>query len=99
MLSVLDQNPVSAPDHLCCGNIGRAEILFTAGCRLGRLELKRGALANASKIVALSRTRGTYIPDSATPSSLNFFKGASGIGYTLLRMVYPELLPSLLLFE
>ena len=30
---------MGATDHICCGNFGRLEMLFTAGQRLGRKEL------------------------------------------------------------
>ncbi len=89
-------------DHLCCGNFGRAEILFVAGQRLNRpdlIELSHqkvaATLSRAGESQAFSlfnnlRT-GTYHP--------GFFQGTAGIGYQLLRMAQPDQLPSVLLWE
>lgn len=89
-----------ATDHLCCGNLGRIEFLFTAGQKLSRPQLLETALKQAAEVVSLAKHRGTfgYGPSYLTYSP-GFFRGASGIGYELLRLAYPEQLPSVLLWE
>jgi len=91
-------------DGLCCGNMGRADFLLTAGLRLGRPDLPVQAHEIASQVVARGKKQGGYcLIDDDMPSALGcypgFFQGEAGIGYELLRLAYPERLPSVLLFE
>jgi type 2 lantibiotic biosynthesis protein LanM len=97
------QNTSLAPlDHVCCGNMGRADILLYASRRLGDRKLLDAAYQIASQVVHRAESRGRYSwvldPESNTfdPS---FFTGASGVGYTFLRFAYPESLPCVLLLE
>lgn len=89
-------------DSLCCGNVGRAEILLYAHGRLGEPHL----LDEARRLVesALDRRAANgdfgWIPlgweNVHDPSLL---RGAAGIGYTLLRFADPASLPCILLFD
>lgn len=87
-------------DHLCCGNFGRLEFLFTAGQRLGRDDLTALALQRAHEVVAHAKEAGSFRwvagDDHHNPG---FFTGLSGAGYTLLRFTHPDVLPSVLLWE
>jgi lantibiotic modifying enzyme len=78
-------------DSLCCGSLGRAEILLRAYEILGEERLLRAAEEIASRTVAGAR------PDE--PVSPSFFKGTAGVGYGLLRLARPSLLPCVLALE
>jgi len=87
-------------DHLCCGNFGRIEFFLAAGKRLRRSELVDEALDRASSVCRRAEARNGFSwqsgPDSINPS---LFTGVSGVGYELLRLIDPDGLPSLLLFD
>ncbi|MEZ5327206.1 MAG: type 2 lanthipeptide synthetase LanM family protein [Verrucomicrobiales bacterium] len=90
-------------DHLCCGNLGRIDILFTAGRQLQDQRLKEIAMAGATLV--LQRARENRAFSLATDPQRNacfqpgFFRGISGIGYALLRLAEPEQVPSAMLWE
>lgn len=87
-------------DDLCCGNFGRIEVLLVAAKVLGREELFKTAHHQASVAVTRSEQIGGYQLFGNLPTSVfspSFFKGTAGIGYELLRLAYPEILPSVLL--
>jgi type 2 lantibiotic biosynthesis protein LanM len=86
-------------DHLCCGNLGRAEILFTAGIKLDRNDLKEQGLLKAAQILSMAEKRGGFNCGIEGQFNLSFFQGISGIGYEFLRMNHPEIIPSVLLFD
>jgi type 2 lantibiotic biosynthesis protein LanM len=89
-------------DHLCCGSFGMADILFTGGLILGRSQLVIAARQRASFVLERARESGAFILPDALPAdyaSPGFFVGLSGIGYELLRLSFPEQLPSVLRFE
>ncbi|APX00245.1 LanM family lanthionine synthetase (plasmid) [Halobiforma lacisalsi AJ5] len=86
-------------DHLCCGEAGRAEFLLEVERRLGK---RRGeARAAIGTVLERKRRNGTYRTTAHTRQIPNptFFHGVSGIGYTLLRILEPDALPSVLLWE
>lgn len=81
----------SGVDHLCCGDLGRTELLLEAG---GNQE---EAAATASRTVKAARARGHYrLNWSEQYFWSSFHQGMAGIGYQLLRVAQPELLPSVL---
>lgn len=89
-------------DHICCGNMGRAEIMLVASEKLGRPEWKENAHGLVSRVVRKARDDGHYQLFADLPGSVfnpSFFQGASGIGYHLLRLASPSKLPSVLLWE
>ncbi|QBD77336.1 type 2 lantipeptide synthetase LanM [Ktedonosporobacter rubrisoli] len=93
---------VQAFDHLCCGNSGRTELLWTAALHLKRSDLAEIAQQHIVRMIIKAEQRGAFALPTFLPawaSLPHFFHGTSGIGYTLLRMLYPELLPSVLLWE
>ena len=86
-------------DHLCCGNLGRIEFLFTCGQKLSRYELIETAMEQAARIVNYAEQTGKFNYGFSLDYHPGFFQGAAGIGYELLRLGYPDLLPSVLLLE
>ena len=93
---------VQGVDHPCCGNVGRAELLLSAGRRLARPELEEAARTNAWRVVSRAERTGGFVLHPMLPGQVDnpgFFQGTAGIGYELLRMARPDLLPSVLLWE
>jgi type 2 lantibiotic biosynthesis protein LanM len=89
-------------DHLCCGNFGRIEILLVAGQKLSRQNLQKAAERMATVVVKRAEESGGYELLSDLPRQVfspGFFRGTAGIGYELLRLAHPEVLPSILLWE
>jgi lantibiotic modifying enzyme len=92
-------------DHLCCGNFGRIELLVVAFQKLSRPDLLETAKKQAAWLIAQAEKNSAYklFPNLPTHEfsafSPSFFRGTAGIGYELLRLAYPEALPSVLLWE
>jgi type 2 lantibiotic biosynthesis protein LanM len=89
-------------DSLCYGNFGRIELLLVAAQKLSRPHLQAAALKQASWAISKAETTGAYQMLHNLPTntvSHGFFQGTAGIGYELLRLAYPERLPSVLLWE
>jgi lantibiotic modifying enzyme len=89
-------------DHLCCGNFGTAEVLLAGGLQLGRPELVLAARQRASMALHTARQNGHFRIFYTLPNSLHnpgFFAGTTGIGYEMLRLAFPEMLPSVLRLE
>jgi type 2 lantibiotic biosynthesis protein LanM len=89
-------------DHLCCGNLGRANILLEIGLRLGRDELVDAAKARVNQVAHRARVTGSYRLWWETGGGISLpglFQGTSGIGYALLRAAYPGRYPSVLLWQ
>lgn len=88
-------------DQLCCGNFGLIDFLLEAGTRLDRPELMAIAQKQAAWGVTRAQKTGFFQTiDRMTGDrySPGFFTGTAGIGYELLRLAYPHLLPSVLLW-
>ncbi|MBD2526764.1 type 2 lanthipeptide synthetase LanM family protein [Nostoc sp. FACHB-133] len=89
-------------DHLCCGTFGRIEFLLAASRQLSRMDLLETAQEQAAWVVARAKKVGSFslMPGFNKNVYLpGFFQGITGIGYELLRLTYPDLLPSVLLWE
>ncbi len=95
--------PLHPSDHLCCGNLGRSEVLLTVGRRLNRRDWIDAANEIASRVVERAERRGHFRLKSSGFSypirSRSFFRGLPGIGYQMLRMAAPSEIPSVLAFE
>jgi len=94
--------PVNSVDHLCCGNLGRADILLYASQKLNAPEFKTMALKIATSVIQNENDNGYYsLYDHARSNIQNFgfFQGLSGIGYEFLRLACPEIIRSVLIFE
>ncbi|WP_153505739.1 type 2 lanthipeptide synthetase LanM family protein [Cumulibacter manganitolerans] len=93
---------LDGPDHLCCGNLGRAELLLTAGQYLGERSLVDEATRRAVAVVQRASATGSFALHSSLPQRVHmpgFFMGLSGIGYALLRTAAPEVVPSALMWR
>lgn len=89
-------------DHLCCGNLGRTEVFLVAGQKLNSPQWYQTARELAAMVVQRATPTGKYQLFGGMPESVFspcFFQGSAGIGYQLLRLAYPEALPSVLLWE
>ncbi|HEX7288904.1 MAG TPA: lanthionine synthetase LanC family protein [Candidatus Angelobacter sp.] len=106
-LSITRALPEASNDQLCCGNFGRIDVLLTAGTVLERLHLADHALDSSRRIVERSLPGDLRLLAPLHQNSDQhrhdhrpfFFPGLAGVGYTLLRLRYPELLPSVLLLQ
>jgi type 2 lantibiotic biosynthesis protein LanM len=89
-LGFLIESEVKSNPALCCGEMGKADILLEAGRRLSRPGLIALARKRASAVAGLDPS---YMPIPG------LFHGVTGIGYGLLRQAVPDRLPSILLWE
>jgi len=88
-------------DHVCCGNMGRVEVLLSAGRLLARQDLVRRAYGWAGAIAERSAREARFALNPKMPREIvhpGFFQGLSGIGYELLRLASPEHIPCVLLW-
>lgn len=89
-------------DSLCWGTLGRLETLLVASQVLDRPSLWQVVEQTlASRIDYTDANNQLILFDTQQPEVCNpgFFHGISGIGYELLRITYPEQLPSVLLWQ
>jgi len=98
-VSTTRQQKLSRMDHLCCGNLGLVELLLTAGIKLSQPQLIEVAMKQATAIIIRAKQRGGFGYTPPLSYHPGFFQGAAGIGYELLRLAYPDQLPSVLLWE
>jgi type 2 lantibiotic biosynthesis protein LanM len=93
----------SGVDHLCCGNLGRVDVLIEASARLREPRLRADAVRLVSRVVQRARrTHGYRLQGElfgATYFDPSFFHGIGGIGYALLRVARPGTLPCVLLWQ
>jgi lantibiotic modifying enzyme len=89
-------------DHLCCGNFGRLELLLVASQKLSRPQLLETTQKQAAWVVTQTEKTGAYRLFGNLSNQVfspSFFQGTAGIGYELLRLAYPEVLPAVLLWD
>ena len=95
--------PVRLDDHLCCGSMGRSDVLLTVGELLRAPASIEAAWRLALGVVRRAGAEGRYRLTSRgyefRAFDPGFFRGLSGIGYGLLRLAAPSRLPSILAFE
>jgi lantibiotic modifying enzyme len=102
LLQIARSIPDASLDHLCCGNLGRADILLCAGEVLGDTTLTDDALALADRTVGRAEQAGDFSlrrPGEASGLRPAYFHGLSGVGYALLRLASPRTLPCTLRLE
>jgi type 2 lantibiotic biosynthesis protein LanM len=93
---------LSSLDKLCCGNFGGIELLVAASGRLEQPHLLQVAQQWTSALVHRATQRGGFhVLDQLPRQAFNpgFFQGHAGVGYQLLRVAFPERIPSVLLWE
>lgn len=104
-LDLTRSSALTPMDHLCCGNLGRAEVLLAASEILGDPELAEAAREMAGQVLARGAAKGglTWLPSGSVAGGSgfdpSFFRGAAGAGYTLLRLASPHVLPCVLRLE
>jgi len=97
-LAAVLSDPLRGPDHICCGTLGRLELLITAAQKLDQPELLEEARRRAAWVVGRAREVGGYTLQTSM-STPSLFQGTSGIGYQLLRLADPGRVPSVLLWD
>jgi lantibiotic modifying enzyme len=85
-------------DFPCCGTLGRAEFFLEAGRRLGAESLNRQARVLAEAVVGRAARAGKFGLGRGN-SQMTFHQGLAGVGYQLLRVARPQLVPSVLSWE
>jgi type 2 lantibiotic biosynthesis protein LanM len=93
--------PSDGVDHLCCGEFGRVDLLLTAGRALRRPDLLEAARARAAQALARADRDGAFRLAFGMPPGVpapGLFQGTAGIGWQLLRLARPELIPSVLIW-
>jgi lantibiotic modifying enzyme len=88
-------------DGLCCGTAGRIELLMTAARAQGNPELVELATHQLSAVVERARGRGYRFTGQGAQEVFDpsLFQGLSGIGYQILRVIEPDIIPSVLAWE
>jgi len=94
--------PMGKVDHLCCGNLGRAEILLCAAGKMNDPVLSTLAKKIAALTIYYKEQTGFYSlyhQTSAKVNNFGFFQGISGIGYEFLRLAEPDAIHPVLALE
>jgi len=86
-------------DTLCCGTLGTIEFLGEAGELLNESALGHLSDQRLAQIIANRHEQGDYAWNAGgTAFNLGLFRGLSGVGYTILRKLDPQL-PNVLMWE
>ena len=88
---------LAGPDTLCCGVMGRTELLLSAGRHLRRPELVAEARGAADHVMARASVDGAYNTGWGA-IAVGLAQGSAGIGYQLLRLAAPDVVPNVLLW-
>lgn len=85
-------------DSLCCGNLGRLDILQLAATERRAPELQDVVTARACQLVAAARRRDWRMLPGLPHQALavGLFQGIAGIAYALVRLHAPATFPSVL---
>ncbi len=89
---------LGALDHLCCGNVGRAELLLEAGTALGDREAVQESRRVFTAMMDRASARGHWALAHrmhAASEHAGLFRGLAGIGWHGLRQLAPGRLPML----
>jgi lantibiotic modifying enzyme len=91
---------LNSSDHVCCGDMGRVEVLLHGYRILQDPHLRDSAQLLARRVIERAEARGCF-HGMMDPSFFDptFFTGAAGIGYTLTRLAGLEDLPFILAME
>jgi type 2 lantibiotic biosynthesis protein LanM len=92
--------PLNHVDNLCCGTMGRLEVLLEAERTLGLEDCGRQARLIAKQVVRNAKEQGRYnLGLDAGICVPSFHQGMAGIGYQLLRVTDPVRYPSVLSWQ
>jgi type 2 lantibiotic biosynthesis protein LanM len=89
-------------DHLCCGHMGRVELFILASQKLDTGSWINTAFEQTGWVINRQKMNRAYYFDSHLHDyvySPSFYRGTAGIGYQLLRLAFPDILPSVLICE
>lgn len=89
-------------DHLCCGTMGRIDLLLEAPFHCQELEESNTVFQFVSELLHEADRRGHYDLYADLPAKAfnpGLFQGVSGIGYQLLRIAHPDQFSSVLLWK
>ncbi|MEO1376420.1 MAG: lanthionine synthetase LanC family protein, partial [Cyanobacteria bacterium J06635_10] len=100
-IEIIQQHKIWGVDNLFWGNYGRLELLLVASEKLEKPELKTLVNNWVNEIIAKtgSNKLKLFVNYPSEISHPGLLHGTAGIGYQLLRIAYPQLLPSILLFQ
>jgi lantibiotic modifying enzyme len=98
-LTLLASAPHGAHDHICCGNMGRISILAHVARQMRDRRLEAEAFSLAVQSLRIAKTKGDFLYDYKDSFEASLFRGAAGIGYTLLALSEPGRLPEILALE
>ncbi|UKO95911.1 type 2 lanthipeptide synthetase LanM family protein [Nostoc sp. UHCC 0870] len=101
-LNTIQKSNSNIVDRLSCGNFGIVDVLLEASMRFLDPNLLQDAQQRAVLLINKSQQSGSFYlfsPHHQDMYNPGFFNGMAGIGYGLLRLSYPQLLPSILLFD
>ncbi|MBD2299663.1 type 2 lanthipeptide synthetase LanM family protein [Nostoc sp. FACHB-190] len=101
-LNSIQNSNLNLVDRLSCGNFGIVDVLLEAATRLSHPNLLADAQKLAASIVNKANDTGYFYlfsPHHQDMYNPGLFNGMAGIGYELLRLSYPKLLPAILLFD
>jgi type 2 lantibiotic biosynthesis protein LanM len=87
-------------DNLCCGSMGRMDLLVQAAQGLNRPALLQQARKAAQAMMNRARQQGSYrLGWGESHYHFGFGQGMSGIAYGLLRLAQPQKIPSVLVWN
>lgn len=94
-----NMNWPNSVDSLCCGTLGSIEFLKEAATLLDDEQLHQLGDQRLKEVISNKYECGSYVLGAgSTQFNLGFFRGLSGVGYTLLRRINPDL-PNVLIWE
>jgi type 2 lantibiotic biosynthesis protein LanM len=96
ILQAIKQHSIWGEDDLMWGNCGRIETLLVAANACNYPDLLPLAKSWGNTI---QKSQKLLVEDKNYFINPSFLHGVSGVGYTLLRLIYPHLLPSILLWQ
>lgn len=101
-LEGIERSPMASLDNICGGNFTEIEVLLLAAKELNNPEYLEIAEQKINRVICRRDRLGAFQFLPALPPEIHvpsFGIGTAGIGYGLLRYLYPEILPSILLWQ
>ena len=97
------RSSLTGTDHWCCGNLGNAEILLSLAEILGQPEIAERSVKLIAQVINRASQCAFYRFSPSLGENYccqpSLFRGYSGVGYTILRSLYPLRFPSIIGFE
>ncbi len=96
VLDLLAAMPLAECDCICHGELGNVEALVVAGRRWRRPEYLLSACRRASAVLRRRIRDGRWRCSVANETLPGMFLGLAGMGFQLLRITHPDVVPSIL---